>query len=326
MPAKKRARYMMIGSLIAALSLFIPDFYSIDYQGPPLPAGVNLSGVIGDFSAISGPYDAKPLLGSLILLFILGFSTRYLKFDYEIAWKNLSKTAKYLNIGHHGVGLGANAFGLWSFFWQFNHNGIPDSVRDTFITRAGGTAEAKAQTAYLFPSLGGYTLLLIIVAMGIVLIGTLPLFFAIVGGLAVAFVAATLLATGIGLYLPWVDTFQAISTANGQRPFTTGGPCVLTPGVDSNCESPNPALTVQLPNLAPATPGCTYTITIDWGDHATPRTATVTKPTGPTLLTAQHTYGSVNAYVLTVTETVTAGRCTANPASWRPEFAIGVTH
>jgi hypothetical protein len=50
----------------------------------------------------------------------------------------------------------------------------PDSVRDTFITRAGGTAEARAQTAYLFPSLGGITLLLIIVAMGIVLIGTLP--------------------------------------------------------------------------------------------------------------------------------------------------------
>jgi hypothetical protein len=50
-----------------------------------LPAGVNLSGVVGDFSAISGPYDAKPLLGSLILLFILGFSTRYLKIDYETA-------------------------------------------------------------------------------------------------------------------------------------------------------------------------------------------------------------------------------------------------
>lgn len=325
MPAGRRAGYLMIGSAGAGLSLLIPDMYRIDYQGPPLP-GVNLDGIVGDFSALNGPYDGKPLLGSVIFLFLLGFATRYLKIGYDTAWKHLTTAAKRVHILHHGLGIGANLFGLWSFFGQFDEGGLPAAVSDAFVARAGGTAQAKAQTAYLYPSLGGTTVLLMLVAFGLLLIGVLPLVFAIVDALALAYVVISLGGAAIGLYLPWVTFFQDTPTANGQRPFVTTGQCVLSPGKDDNCESPEHRVKIELPNPAPNTVGCTYSLTVDWGDHTEPQTTVAAGTTTPILAGLEHTYGSEDAYVLTVSEKVTAGSCIAAPTSWRPEFAVAVKH
>ena len=47
----------------------------------------------------------------------------------------------------------------------------------------------------------------------------------------------------------------------------------------------------------------------------------------PVLYTTQHDYGDAQgqAFALSVTEQVTAGQCKAEPAAWKPLFAVAIT-
>jgi hypothetical protein len=320
MSAKKRSKYLVTGGLCAALTMLIPDMYEIDYRGPALPKGVNLHGVTGGFSALTGPYDGGPMLASFVFLFLVGLLTRFM--DFSTAWSRLSRGAKYLHGAHHATAVGANFFGLWSFYRQFDNGGIPTVVTDAFVARVGGGAQAKADTAFLYPSFG-LTAVLLVLAVGWGLIGVMPLFFCIIDGLAMLLIVVTVGAGVLGVSLPWSPGMVNVATYDGRRP-TPSDACVLAPGHDENCASVNPEAAVQLPDPAADTTDCTYTITVDWGDHSPVRTVKVKGGKDSVLFRADHVYkGVVGAWLLHVTEKASAGRCAVGPARWTPEFALG---
>lgn len=92
-----------------------------------------------------------------------------------------------------------------------------------------------------------------------------------------------------------------------------------------NCESPVGTVQIQLPAPAGSAVGCTYSVTVDWGDHSAAHTATATRTAATTLFSASHTYHTIgDAYVLSVTESSTGAHCPLGPASWRPEFALAI--
>ncbi|MFC0038428.1 hypothetical protein [Actinomadura rayongensis] len=319
MSARRRSRFIVWGAGLAIAAMLFPDLYEIDYQGPPL-RHVRLDGVTGNFNAVNGPFDGTPMLGAFVFVFVVGVLTRWM--DFTVAWRHLSRGMKVLNGGHHVALVAANVVGLVTFFSQFNNGGLPDAVTAEFARRAGA-AKATTYSDYLYPSFGMCVFLLAVgVAVG--LIGVLPLFFAIVEAAVVGFVVLVVVAAGIGVPVPGIHSIVDVGTYDGRRP-TYSDACVLKPPHDENCASTNPKVAVQVPNPAQSTVGCSYSVTIDWGDRTPAKTVAVHGTAGKTLLAARHTYRARDgAWRLNVRERLTSGHCPSGRAAWRPEFALGV--
>jgi hypothetical protein len=322
MRSSLRSKFLW-GSGIALIGFLVPGMYVIrypDYAPVKIPP-VELDGVTGTFNGLNGPYHDYAVLGSTIFLFLLGILVRFIEF--ERAWAMLDKWRTRLQRFSLVGGLAAGVTSVGAFIWQFEGNGLPQAAQDAFVARRGGGEAAVTQSHYLSASIGAPALLVIIGTL-IALIGVWPIVAGIINGLLAALLIAFCAGASIGIPLPGVTQYQQIPAADGTRPHTADT-CVLQPGGDENCESIDPELEIKLPNPAPGTAGCSYAITVDWGDKSGKIQATAQGTADAVLYSAKHTYKDEPfAYVLTVSETVTAGPCKPAPAAWKPQFAIGV--
>lgn len=116
----------------------------------------------------------------------------------------------------------------------------------------------------------------------------------------------------------------ANAIAAGARPAAAADPsdaCTLVPG-SNTCQSSDPQVTVDLLNSGD-TSGCTFDITLDWGDGSDDQSLTIAGgPDGPEFL-ASHTYKESGTYTIDETGDVASGSCYYNPATF--QFTLGCT-
>ena len=127
-------------------------------------------------------------------------------------------------------------------------------------------------------------------------------------GLVIALLLTGSVAVGVGAAAP---APRARSAA-----VSSSAPCVLVPDGPGSCQSSDPELSLDFLNQT-NTSGCTFRVTIDWGDGSPSQQVTVIGGgAGPTYL-ASHTYALTRSYAITTTGRVLSGVCLISSASYQ---------
>ena len=110
-------------------------------------------------------------------------------------------------------------------------------------------------------------------------------------------------------------TAVAVAGARSRRAASQSTPCVLVPGGSSRCTSSNPDVSIDFLNSVD-TSGCSFSVTIDWGDGSAPSTVAVTGGhPGPTHL-ASHVYSAPGSYTIGESGRAVSGHCTISATSY----------
>ena len=123
------------------------------------------------------------------------------------------------------------------------------------------------------------------------------------------------LVAGIGLLVAVTFGVVAVAAASSKRAATPSAPCVFVPGGSTSCASSDPKVSVDFLNSVDTT-GCTFSVTIDWGDASAAQTVPVTGSRQGQTLLATHVYSAPGSYTIGESGRVLSGHCAVSATSY----------